>query len=247
MISDQLRSALAACAVISPLVVACDYDGTLSPLVADPSQAVPHQSALEALVRLGGMNGVEAVIISGRSLQALRTLTGQPQSVTLVGTHGAESDAEASASSTNETTALVDDLRAIASDHPGSLLEEKTVGAAVHYRHVPDPTTLKAGVRATAARHGARVIDGKLVLEVLLTDADKGSALASMRQRIGALAMVFIGDDTTDEDVFVTMGSNDVGIKVGAGATAASHRVADPGEVAEALLTLADFRQAVPA
>lgn len=250
MIDDGLRAALAARAGASPLMVACDYDGTLSPLVDDPAKAVPHGPALESLVKLGGMPGVDAFLISGRSLPMLKNLSGNPRSVTLIGTHGAEMDSEGSPDpdeQRNDTQALVADLRTVASQHAGTVLEEKTVGAALHYRHAIEPDQAIAAVKSVAARHGARVISGKLVLEVLLGNANKGSALGAARKRLGAECMVFFGDDTTDEDVFVTLGSDDVGIKVGEGFTAAGYRVADPAAVADALATLAISRQSLSA
>lgn len=244
MIDEQLRGALAACAAADPLMVACDYDGTLSPLVDDPSKAIPHDPALDALVQLGGMSGVDAFMISGRSLATLRELSGDPQSVTLIGTHGAEIEDGVSRHDLGEAAQrLIGDLRSVAADNPGTLLEEKTIGAALHYRHAVDPEAAVTAVRSAAERHGARVIEGKLVLEVLLGDADKGTALAQVRRRIAAEALLFIGDDTTDEDVFVTLGPDDVGVKVGEGPTAARHRVADPAGVAEVLSSLARFRQ----
>jgi trehalose-6-phosphatase len=51
-------------------------------------------------------------------------------------------------------------------------------------------------------------------------------------------ATIFIGDDVTDEDGFAVLGSGDLGIKVGAGATKAFHRVADPHEVTRVLWNL---------
>jgi trehalose-phosphatase len=51
-------------------------------------------------------------------------------------------------------------------------------------------------------------------------------------------ATLFIGDDVTDEDGFAVLGSGDLGIKVGEGATKAAHRVADPHEVIRVLWNL---------
>lgn len=45
----ELRRALAAVARAPRLLVASDYDGTLSPIMSDPDKAVPHAEAVRAL------------------------------------------------------------------------------------------------------------------------------------------------------------------------------------------------------
>ena len=59
----------------------------------------------------------------------------------------------------------------------------------------------------------------------------KASAVAELRAELGAGSVVFIGDDRTDEEVFVALGDGDCSIRVGPGATAARHRLAGPPEV----------------
>jgi trehalose 6-phosphate phosphatase len=76
---------------------------------------------------------------------------------------------------------------------------------------------------------------------VAVTDADKGSAVRRLATEIGAQGVLYLGDDVTDEDVFRVLGADDVGIKVGAGETAAAHRVPDPPAVRALLEQLADL------
>jgi trehalose 6-phosphate phosphatase len=75
----------------------------------------------------------------------------------------------------------------------------------------------------------------------------KGLALDRLRDRIGADAVFFAGDDVTDETAFVRLRPDDVGVKVGDGDTAAEHRVADPQAVAALLEQLAAARSQNPA
>ncbi len=81
---------------------------------------------------------------------------------------------------------------------------------------------------------------GKEVLELAVTDADKGSALLRLRDDIGAAATVYLGDDRTDEDAFRALSPADLTVKVGDGETAARYRVADPAAVVVLLDALAD-------
>lgn len=65
------------------------------------------------------------------------------------------------------------------------------------------------------------------MLELALTDADKGTAVLRLRRELGADGALYLGDDTTDEDAFTALGREDVTVKVGPGETAAAHRVPD--------------------
>ena len=61
-----------------------------------------------------------------------------------------------------------------------------------------------------------------------MLEVSKGAALDRLRERIGADAVLFAGDDVTDETAFARLRPGDVGVKVGEGDTAAEHRVPDP-------------------
>jgi trehalose 6-phosphate phosphatase len=80
---------------------------------------------------------------------------------------------------------------------------------------------------------------GKEVLELAVTDADKGTALLRLRDDLGAVATVYLGDDRTDEDAFRALGAGDVTVKVGEGETSARYRIADPATVVVLLEALA--------
>ena len=82
-----------------------------------------------------------------------------------------------------------------------------------------------------------------MVVELLVGDGDKGTAVAALARRTHASHVVFLGDDTTDEDVFATLSSSDVGVKVGPGETRAEFRVQSPDEVAEVLERLLALRR----
>jgi trehalose 6-phosphate phosphatase len=101
---------------------------------------------------------------------------------------------------------------------------------AVHVRQVTDPaaaTVLLDRVGQVADPSLTRK-PGKAVLELAVTDADKGSALRRLREDLSAAGVLYLGDDVTDEDGFRALGPDDVSVKIGDGRTAAGHRVADP-------------------
>lgn len=244
MISDGLMTALRRAAEADAILVASDYDGTLADIVEDPSQAAPNLAALGAMEELGRLPAVHSVIVSGRSRDALRRLTGAPDGVMLVGTHGAETPG-ADFATPRGVTALVGALQRVANEFSGTVLETKPAGAALHYRHADQPDRAAAAARECAAQFQARVIEGKSVVEVLLSDADKGKAIDHLRETFHASIVVFFGDDITDEDVFAVMRPEDISVKVGREETLARYRVDDPKAVAESLSSLLAARRAI--
>jgi trehalose 6-phosphate synthase/phosphatase len=85
---------------------------------------------------------------------------------------------------------------------------------------------------------------GKGVLEFAVRSTDKGEALTRLRQHAGASAVIYVGDDVTDEDAFAALESEDVGVKVGQGKSVASYRLRSPEDVAILLERLAVARDA---
>jgi trehalose 6-phosphate phosphatase len=82
---------------------------------------------------------------------------------------------------------------------------------------------------------------GKEVLEVAVTDADKGNALRRLRSELDAAATLYLGDDVTDEDAFRALAPDDVTVKIGDGPTYARYRVADTDGALALLRRLGDL------
>jgi trehalose-phosphatase len=232
------------------LLVGTDYDGTLSPIVDRPEDARPLRESIVALQALAEMPQTHVAVISGRALRQLAEMTGLPESVHLVGSHGSEFDPDFAARLTPAQVAmrerLLDELRAIAQDHPGSTIEEKPASVAFHYRNVDDGS--KDAVAKRVEDGPASVDDvivkrGKMVIELCVTPVSKGDAFERIRHRVGAAAAIFLGDDITDEDAFKTLQGPDVGVKVGEGETAAQFRIGTVEDVARLLADLAEMRE----
>ena len=240
----DLGAALAALAARRPLLVASDYDGVLAPLADVPSEASPEPGTAEALERLSAVPGVTVALVSGRGLDDLRTTSGFTGDLRWIGSHGAEFDGPLTGDLAGRRDELVARLEPLVTGTPGARLEIKPASVAVHVRQVPDrpaaAVLLEQAARA-AADPSLTKKPGKDVFEVAVTDADKGSAVRRLAAEIGAQGVVYLGDDVTDEDVFRVLGGDDVGVKVGAGETAAAHRVPDPPAVRALLEQLADL------
>lgn len=242
-VPEDLDDALRRLAAQRPLLLASDYDGVLSPLVGDPSAAIPEPGAAEAVSRLAAVDGVTVAMVSGRGVRDLQTTSGFAGHLRWVGSHGAELDGPLTGELADRRDALVRLLEPVVGRVPGARLEVKPASVAVHVREMPDRIAAAALLDEVdgLADPSLTKKPGKQVLELAVTDADKGTALRRLRSETGAAAALYLGDDVTDEDGFRALGPDDVTVKVGEGDTVARFRVADvPGAVA-VLRRLADL------
>ena len=248
-LDGDLCEALQGLSRVPMLLVATDYDGTISPIVNDPSQAKPSREALVALRALAELPHTSVALISGRSLADLALLSGNPDGVHLVGSHGSEFDLGFASMLSDDARRIHTDvselLGRVASEHPGCSVETKPASVAFHYRNAePEDglAALKKTEDALIGLDGVHIKRGKMVIEFSVVSTHKGDALETLRKRFGASAVVFLGDDATDEDAFRTLAGPDVGIKVGPGESVAAHRVSDPIEVSRVLALLSEMR-----
>ena len=233
---------------IPNLLVACDYDGTLAPLVDDPMEARPNRDAVAAMRSLTELANTHVTVISGRSLRDLATLSRLPEEIRLVGSHGSEFDlgfaSHLEPAKAELRDRLVTEVRALGHKY-GAIVEEKPAGVTYHFRSM-DEAGIDAAreelVRGPASLDGVFVRNGHDILEFSVINTNKGEALETIRHQVGASAVIFFGDDTTDEDAFRTLSGPDVGVKVGEAKTAAAFRVSSPDTVAQLLALLAELR-----
>ena len=241
----DLVQALDRAAATERLLVASDFDGTLAPIVSNPADARPLSGAADALRALAGLPSTTVALVSGRALETLRTLSSMPLAVHLVGSHGAELDTGFTQSIDGDlleriTTALTE----IAANRPGVTVEPKPASVALHVRNASaaDGRAALEAAHAAAPEWDAELTEGKSVLEFAVISTDKGEAIDIIRDRDDATAVVFFGDDVTDEKAFRRMRDGDVGVKVGPGDTLAAYRVESPDDVETALAYLARQR-----
>ncbi|MDN5747608.1 MAG: trehalose-phosphatase [Pseudonocardia sp.] len=249
---SALHDAVRRVATVPRLLVALDFDGVLAPIVDVPSDARPLPAAAAALGSLATLPDTTVAMLSGRGLADLAAVSGLGAPIRLVGSHGGEfdgTDLGGAAVLDDDRRALLDsltvELTELVDGEPGVALERKPAGVAVHVRNAaPDvgARVLDAVRVGPAARPGVASTPGKAVLDLAVLSVNKGTALDVLRDRAGADAVLFAGDDVTDESAFARLHTGDVGVKVGDGDTAAAHRVADPAEVAQLLELLLSVR-----
>lgn len=233
---------------VPTLLVASDYDGTIAPLVDDPMTAVANRDAVAAMRSLAELANTHVAAISGRSLRDLATLSRFPEEIRLVGSHGSEFDLGFASQLAPELTELRERLTRAVHElgmKYDALVEEKPTGVTFHLRTLSEAQSIQARdelVRGPASWDGVYTRTGHDILEMSVVQTHKGTALGILRAQVGASAVIFLGDDVTDEDAFNTLTGPDVGVKVGAGQTAAAFRVKDTDTVAKILALLAELR-----
>lgn len=253
-LAPDLKRALSVVAGRPRLLVCCDFDGTLSHLVDDPREARPVEGAVEVMEGLGALQGTTAALVSGRSLEQLVAAADMAPHVQLIGSHGAESRAGEinglGAQQVQQRDELVIRCQRIVDAVPGAFIEVKPASVAVHVRQATDTAgaaVLRQVREGPATVAGVHVTEGKDVIELAVVRTGKGRAVNALRGVGGDTAVLFIGDDVTDEDAFGVLVADDVGIKVGEGQTLAPWRVAAPEDVVAALSLVWRERARLPA
>ncbi|NTY59543.1 trehalose-phosphatase [Mycolicibacterium sphagni] len=248
-LAEDLHRALIDVARVPRLLVASDFDGTIAPIVSVPADARPIPAAAEALAALAALPSTSAALISGRALRDLRVLSGAPADVHLVGSHGSEFDAGFLDAIDEPAKALLARLEQTMTElterYPGATVEIKPVSVAFHVRNAaPEHAQRALDDALNAVRDwDIHVTEGKAVREFAVIDTDKGEALDRLRQSSDGGAVVFFGDDVTDEKAFARLADGDIGVKVGPGQTLARYRVDSPDDVASALAVLLHARR----
>jgi len=245
-VTDELRARLSEWLRRRPLLVALDFDGVLAPIVEQPEAARALPGTDELLERLAAIEGVHVALVSGRALTSLRAVAqvAPGSRLVLVGSHGAEvdgTDVQLDDDARDALASVHSAFLALAADRPGVHVETKPAGVVLHTRRAARDVAAQVTDAALAAadRPGCHVTQGKEVVEVSVVETGKGVALERLRAELGAVGVLYVGDDVTDENAFAVLGENDIGIKVGDGDTRAAWRVADPEHVQDLLHLLA--------
>jgi trehalose-phosphatase len=237
------------------LAVFLDYDGTLTPIVSHPEDAVIGSSMRSLVRRLAKVARV--AVISGRDLADVRERVGLDE-IVYAGSHGFDIAGPGGLrrehpEAKNCTTALAaaeTGLRERLEGIQGAGIERKKYSLAIHYRNVGEEAVaeVEAAVKEVVEAHpNLRVRQGKKVFD-LQPDLDwhKGHAvlwlLETLHRGSPELLPIYLGDDLTDEDAFEVLRDRGVGIVVRdePRLTAARFALNDTNEVATLLARLAD-------
>jgi trehalose 6-phosphate phosphatase len=194
-------------------LIALDFDGTLAPIVSEPSAARSHPGVLPALRRLATAVGTLA-IITGRPAAAAVELGGFAgiPGLIVIGHHGwerwegGELTSPPSPPEVARARARLPGVLAEASAPEGTWVEDKSHALVVHTRRTAAPEaalTLLAGPLADfASQVGLDCKPGRLVIELRPRGVDKGTAITALAAERDPAAVLFAGDDLGDIPAF---------------------------------------------
>ncbi|PIR82188.1 trehalose-phosphatase [Candidatus Kaiserbacteria bacterium CG10_big_fil_rev_8_21_14_0_10_59_10] len=232
-----------------------DFDGTLAEIATTPESArmsARTRRALKACVAR-----YRVAVISGRALADVRRKVGM-RTVAYVGGHGTEYSIGRLRGVSGLPAALRASLRDAArrflplcKEYPGLRIERKPSSVSVHYRRL-EPRALRSFARIArrlctdiAAEGSLRIMFGKRVLEFMpAIGFGKGHAVGLLRRELDprrTLPVIYIGDDTTDEEAFRAL-PREITVRVGVRRSSAARYVlrrrADVDLLLERLATL---------
>jgi len=229
----------------SNVLLAFDFDGTLAPIVANREEARMRDATSELLGRVCAL--YPCAVISGRSRDdVLRRLNGVSVRY-VVGNHGLEPGPHMKTFEAEIAEVRPRLERALAGQQ-GVDVEDKRFSLAVHYRRARRKRDARRAIHEAVATlpYRLRSMPGKLVVNVLPERAPhKGDALLDLRARTGSDTAIFVGDDSTDEDVFeLDQPGRLLSIRVGSSrSSAAAYCVPGQRDVDALLRRLAQFRE----
>lgn len=234
------------------LLLLLDYDGTLAPIVENPSLAKISLSGKKILRKIAQQQGIQTAIVSGRVLTELKKLVAIP-SLTYVGNHGLEMEephlhfVHPKALEAKKIMEKVKrDLQNALESFTGIFVEDKVLTLSVHYRQVPEEKieeakqTFLKKLHPYQAASQVMMREGKKVWEVRpCIRWDKGTTVLWLYGRFvahagGPVFPIYVGDDETDEDAFRAVKQIGLGIKVTENAqepSAAHYFLRSPDEV----------------
>ncbi|MDR3061791.1 MAG: bifunctional alpha,alpha-trehalose-phosphate synthase (UDP-forming)/trehalose-phosphatase [Dysgonamonadaceae bacterium] len=230
-------------------LIILDYDGTLVPFHKDPKGAVPPPELLELLSKLNEDLRNHVVISSGRDRSTLESWLGHLP-IGLAAEHGAfykengiwhqkihheQWDHE-----------ILDIMKRTVKRTPGSKLEIKDTALVWHYRNVDvwladlRVTQLINALINPCFRNNLQIMKGIKIVEIKPEGTSKGDeAKRLINNKIFDFIMA-IGDDTTDEEMFLALPDHAVTIKVGKHSSTTRYNIPTQRQTIEFLKRLSE-------
>jgi trehalose 6-phosphate phosphatase len=206
-----------------------DYDGTLTPIVERPEDAVISDGMRDVVQRLARRCTV--CVVSGRDRAVVQDLMGIHDLV-VAGSHGFDIWSPDQGTIEHDVATDYEDLLAEVTRRlrhelqgiDGALVEPKKASVAAHYRLVAPSARARVEevVEQLLAKHPEelKVTPGKMVYELQpKIEWDKGRAVLYLLEALhldgDEVVPLYFGDDITDEHAFEALAGRGIGVFVG--------------------------------
>lgn len=220
------------------ILLALDYDGTLTPIVLEPKQAILDKRIRNLLMNIAKKEKFTVAVISGRRLKNIKKLVAI-DNIFYAGCHGFQIEGPglrfvhpSSLKSNPYIQKIKSRLKYRLRKVNGIILEDKRIGLSLHYRKVKRSAIsgIKRIFKDITSDYirdkKIKVSSGKMVLEArphvlwnkamaVKTIERRNFDLSCRERKSGNYLTIYIGDDLTDEDVFRRMKDKDISIYVG--------------------------------
>ncbi len=252
--TDELEALLRAVRSAPQSLLILDYDGTLVPFASTPEKAAPDVELLDLLRALSAQPELRVHVISGRTRASLERWLGDLP----IGLHAEHALWSRLAPGAPwrilrpVSQRWKDTVRPIMQNFTdatrGTFIEEKTASLAWHYRLAEAGVTGDSGFGELQAKElrlvlgemlsnaPVEVLAGHKVVEVRPQGVHNGMVVPLLLSTLDdGAAVLAVGDDRTDEDLFAALPDDSLTVHVGDGMSLARYRLAGPREVRDLL------------
>jgi trehalose 6-phosphate phosphatase len=186
-----------------------DFDGTISPIVDRPEDALPAEGAIDVLLALAEKFALVAVL-SGRPTDFLKSRF--PRSpILLAGAYGRDRSDRSGRRMTEGWEPVAAAAVVATSKLEGVLIERKGAGVALHYRLAPEHEAAANEIAVALAKEfELEVLPGRLVAELVVPGPKKGDALRDLVAERELRSVLVAGDDLADVEAFDVVRQLDV-------------------------------------
>lgn len=215
------------------VLLLCDYDGTLTPIVSRPQLAILSTDMKNLLVELNNQTNVIVGVISGRNLDEIKQMISIPNLI-YAGNHGMEISGphiNYTVPISRETWQILEEIKKTLTERLGNLdgilIEDKGLTLSIHYRLVAEDCypIIKNAVENITGQYEIlgkiKLTSGKKVFEIRPgINWHKGRAvnllidLLAREKGVKDCTTIYLGDDCTDEDGFQAVNQTDNGVSI---------------------------------
>ncbi|GMU21543.1 MAG: bifunctional alpha,alpha-trehalose-phosphate synthase (UDP-forming)/trehalose-phosphatase [Phycisphaerae bacterium] len=243
---DELARTISAATELDLLL---DYDGTLKPFAIFPGLASPDDELLDLLTALSRRAGTRVHILSGRLRQDLEEWFGDLP-VGLYAEHGlwlrplGQEWTPLTELDTDWKKQVMEIMQHHVNRTPGTFIEEKTASAAWHWRNADlefgalQAKELRLHLMGSLSNLPVEVLQGEKVIEVRMHGVNKGAAVRRILGDSPRGAVLAMGDDRTDEDMYAALPAGGYSVHVGMKPSTARYSLPDSSAAREFLSRL---------